>query len=218
MTPAAGSGPPAASRRDTDGSDAALVRDRGRALLTALEQYAPGSHEHADAVATYAFAIAVELGIERSGCELIREVTRLHELGRLYVPAAMAGRRRSELAGSEAEQIEQSPAAGAELARGAGVPEEACTWILATRERYDGLGPGALRGDEIPLAARISRAACAYQEQIERTTKDAPGPGGEPRTLALTELGPVSGTLLDPRVLEALARVLGRAGAAALQT
>lgn len=188
---------------------------RGLALLDALEQYAPGSHEHADAVATYAFAIAVELGVERSGCELIREVARLHEVGRLYVPAALAPRRRAELAEIDLEQIEHSSAAGAELARGAGVPEGACRWILATGERYDGLGPGALRGDEIPLAARISRAACAYQEQTERATEGPPITRGGPRELALSELGRASGTVLDPSVLGALARVVARAGVSA---
>ena len=192
--------------------DASLVRARGLPLLEALERYAPGSRGHADAAATYAFAIAVELGLERSRCELIREVARLHEVGRLYVPVQLASQRRDQLEPHELEQVEQSPAAAAELARGAGVPEDVCALILATQERYDGLGPGGLRADAIPMAARISRAACTYQEVTERDTDTLPLPRNEPHARAVSELGRSSGSVLDPIVLEALARVVARAG------
>ena len=201
------------SSRGSEPGDVSLVEIRGLALLDALERRAAGSREHADAVATYAFATAAELGLERSRCELIREVARLHEVGRLYVPSRVVSRRRDELAVGELEQVEQSTAAGAELARGAGVPEEACEWILATRERYDGLGPAGLRADEIPLPSRIVRVACAYHELTQRA---AGGPlvRDEGRALTLSELRGAAGTILDGVVVEALACVVTRAAAA----
>ncbi len=203
---------PGASGGEDD--DASLVRIRGLALLDALEEHATGSREHADAVATYAFASAVEMRLERSRCELAREVARLHEVGRLFVPARLAARLREELEPAELAQVEQSPWAAAELARGAGLPEEACQWLLGTRERYDGLGPAGLRGDEIPLPSRITRAACAYHEVAQRSARSGPPlVRDEPRVLALSELNRSAGSVLDPRVVEVLSHVVARAAA-----
>ena len=118
---------------------AALVRERGAALVDALDHHLPGARDHAEATASYAFVLAVELGHRRGAAELIREASRLHEIGRLYDGSARAGAR---------------------LARGAGVPERACEWIADAAERFDGSGASGLAGAAIPVEARLIRAAC----------------------------------------------------------
>ena len=165
---------PSVGGGDPDSDLARIARGRGASLLEALEERAPGSRQHADATASFAFALAVELGQARGRAEAIREAARLHEVGGIY--------------GGD-------HAAGAQLARGAGVPDVACEWIAATGERFDGEGPRGLAGEQISLEARIIRAACA----CDRAGADAEAL----RTAADQEL--------DPRVVAALVSVVSRA-------
>jgi putative two-component system response regulator len=191
--------------------DASTTRIRGEPLLDALAGHQPGSREHADATAAYAFAVAVEIGLGRADCELIREAARLHDVGKLYVPTSLLGRPVNELSPEERKQVVSQEAAGRSLALGAGVPEEPCSWILHSRERFDGGGPDRLAGEGIPLASRIIRVACAYEALVG----SQPGSPDEARHGALAEVRAAGGTELDPALVEVLARVVQRAAAGA---
>ena len=131
----------------------------GSELLEALERHLPGSRGHADGTATYAFAAAVELELERDHAEAVREAARLHEVGNVYVPANVLVKAAGELTTEEKGLLDSRFASGAELARGAGIPDQVCDWIGAVGERFDGSGPGGLAGERIPIESRIMRAA-----------------------------------------------------------
>ena len=185
------------------------IRSRGAELLEGLERHLPGSREHADGTASYAFATAVELGLARPSAEAIREAARLHEVGKVYVPAAVLARQPAELGVGDQALLEAYPAYGAQLARGAGLAEAPVAWILATRERFDGGGPARLAGERIPLESRIIRAACACDAEI------ASAPAAGRRREAIDRLRGEAGRELDPRIVDALATVLERASAPA---
>ncbi len=191
----------------------ARVKARGSELLEALERHLPGSRGHADGTATYAFAAAVELELERDHAEAVREAARLHEVGNVYVPANVLVKAQSELTTEETRLLDSRFASGAELARGAGIPDQVCDWIGAAGERFDGSGPGELAGERIPIESRVMRAACACDAALA-----APAPGGaslgERRRIALEALRAAAGTELDPRVTTALATMLERAAPA----
>jgi HD-GYP domain-containing protein (c-di-GMP phosphodiesterase class II) len=157
-----------------------LIRELGEPLLEGLEESSPGATEHADAAGAYAFATAVGLGFKRGEADLCREAARLTDVGRIYQPG-----------GAHHE-------AGAQLARGAGLPEVVCEWILGVAEHYDGTGPAALSGSEIPVFSRIIRAAKRCDEFVSQG-------------LALSELRSLAGTELDPAMVDALASMLERA-------
>jgi len=163
----------------SDPAFADLVRERGEPLLEGLEAELPGSADRAEAVGAYALATAVGLGFARSEAELCRQTARLANVGRLYEPA-----------GAHQE-------AGAGLARGAGIPEVVCEWLLRTEEHYDGGGPAGLSGAEIPVFARITRTAMRCDDLISAGSPPA----------ALREL---AGTELDPAMVNALASMLER--------
>jgi response regulator RpfG family c-di-GMP phosphodiesterase len=186
-----------------------LVRSRGAALIDALEAHYPGSREQAEAASTYAFATAVELGLDRSAAELTREAAKLHDIGRVYVPAETLAKPAWNRAGEEAADVEGHHEKGAQLALGAGIPEQVCEWIRLGAERYDGGGPRGLRGETIPLQARISRAAYAAYAALTAEGAER-GPDGSRRNPADTLRGS-AGRELDPRVVDALAEVLDRA-------
>lgn len=206
------SDPPNAGRLPTpeppaDLALAALVRLRGAPLIGALEQHLPGSREHGDASGSYAFAAAVELGLGRVGAELCRETAKLHDAGKVYVPATILAKPAAELTPEEREQLEGHWEAGAKLGLGAGIPDDVCGWLLQTRERFDGTGPEGLAGSAIPIAARVTRAACACDTAISAPVA---APAAERRRRALDELRAGSGRELDPDAVEAIASVLER--------
>ena len=74
----------------------------------------------------------------------------------------------------------------------------ACDWLLGVAEHYDGSGPAALSGAEIPVFSRIIRAAKGCDEIVSA--------GGAPG-----ELRALTGGELDPAMVDALARMLERA-------
>jgi HD-GYP domain-containing protein (c-di-GMP phosphodiesterase class II) len=187
---------------------AALTRERGAPLLEALERHLPGAGEHAEATGSYAFVVAAELGQSRGRCELQRETARLHEIGLVYVPKATLDRPAAELGAQDAAVIETHFEAGFRLARGAGVPEQVCGWLLRTRERYDGFGPGRLAAAAIPIESRICRAACACASLLAETAETAQI--GARASRASEALAAAAGRELDPGVVEALASALDR--------
>ena len=82
--------PSPATEPGADAADPALLRLRGAPLLEALERHAEGARDHAESTATYAFAAAAELGLARDTCALLREASRLHEIGQIYAGDAAA--------------------------------------------------------------------------------------------------------------------------------
>lgn len=188
---------------------AALLRLRGAPLVEALELHMPGSREHAEATGSYAFAAAVELSFERSRCEAAREAAVLHEIGQVYVPAAILAKAPAERDEAEAAAVDSHFEAGYRLGRGAGIPERACAWILRARERYDGGGPEGLAGEAIPIESLLIRASCATATALAT----ARGGTMPPPRRAIVALREASGTELDPRLVIILTGVLARAAA-----
>lgn len=186
---------------------ATLVRARGEVLLDGLERHLPGSRGHADGTASYAFAVAVELGADRAGAEMVRETARLHEVGMVYLPAQLLARPRELLNAGEATLVASHPAYGARLAAGAAVPDQACGWIGAAGERFDGAGALGMAADEIPPAARVIRVACACDSLLATL----PDQGPERARSAIAELRAAGGSELDPWAVEAAAAIIGRA-------
>ena len=138
----------------------------------------------------------------------------MHEVGNVYVPATVLVKPPGELTRKDRELLDARFASGAELARGAGIPDQVCEWIGAAGERFDGSGPAGLAGERIPIESRIVRVACACDTAL---AAPAPAPGGassdERRRMAVHALRAAAGSELDPRVTAALATMLERAAA-----
>ena len=180
--------------------EAALVERLGLPLLAALDAHLPGARQHAEATSAYTFAAAVELGLGRERSELVREVAKLHDVGMVYVPADVLRKPAASLDEAERALLAAHIEAGSRLARGAGIPDEECEWILHTRERWDGGGPSGLAGEAIPVEARIIRVACAADLLLA-------GAGLEQTVSALDAAG---GSEFDPRIADTLIAVLAR--------
>ena len=182
-----------------------LLASRGAPLLEALAAHHAPSRERSDAAASYAFAAAVELGMSREGAELVRDVTRLQEVGLVYVPAEALTKPSAELTPSEQSRFAARYDKGSQLARGAGLPDQVCDWLRLGAERYDGRGPHGLAGAAIPLQARIAAASYACYAALAEAQAT---PGADPASILRAR----ASAELDPRVVEALAAVLARVG------
>lgn len=182
-----------------------MLRLRGAPLLEALAEHSPATAIHAEASSSYAFSLAVELGFDRHRSEAARDLARLHEIGKLYVPATVLAKPAADRTPAEQRVLDEHPEAGARIAAGAGIQEEACEWLLHQRERYDGGGPLGLTGEAVPIESRLLRVVCAcHLTLVEPSHSRAVD-------RAILRLGAGAGNELDPGVAAAMIAILERA-------
>jgi len=187
---------------------ASIVRLRGLALVEVLERHVPGAREHADATGSYAFAAAAKLGLDRARADAVREAAKLHDVGLVYIGADTLGKPVDGLDEDERGALALHPETGAQLARGAGIPDAVCDWLRSWAERFDGSGPGGLAGADIPLESRIIHAACRCDAALA-----APASVSGREAAAAGQLRGLAGSVLDPDAAEALAVILDRSAA-----
>ncbi len=162
---------------------------------------------HATTVAVLAYAIADALGFADHDRLDILRAGYLADIGMEIVPHHLLNRRGS-LGGSEYEAVKKHPLAGERLLRTMGYQSETVLSIIrSSHELLDGSGyPERLRGDGIPLGARILVVADAY----DALTSWRPYRDPLARDAALDEIQrSCARGIYDPRVVEALLKLLG---------
>ncbi|HEX6997146.1 MAG TPA: HD domain-containing phosphohydrolase [Gammaproteobacteria bacterium] len=179
------------------------VRASVRALAEVLALAKPLAFGRVHRLRTIARAVGARL----PGCDAweLDTAALLSQLGTVSLPQAVLEKRAAgrPLSARERAQYLQHPVQGAELVRKIPRLERVADAILYQLKNYDGSGVPAdgVRGDAIPLSARILRLALAYDE--ERS-------GGRSATDALAAVT-ARRDRFDPRALEALAATLGDA-------
>ena len=95
--------------------------------------------------------------------ELVRQTALLHDLGKLAVPREVLDKP-GRLTDAERELIRCHPVAGADVIQGVPALTSLAAAVRAWHERWDGNGyPDRLRGEQIPLAARIVAVCDAFE-------------------------------------------------------
>ena len=162
---------------------------------------------HSHAVAYYSGLIAREMNFDEADLEKIEFAALWHGLGRLSVPDALL-QKESPLSAEELETVRGAAACGAEkLARVEGLSEIA-EMVRHQNERFDGSGaPDGLGGMEIPLGSRVIAVAARFAAMTNRRADRAPMSvvGG-----AMESMASASGSALDPEVVAAFLRAMGR--------
>ena len=175
-----------------------------RALATALDARDPYTAGHSERVSVLSVAIAKALGLTPEAVEVIRLGALLHDIGKIGVPDEVLLKPGS-LTDAEFAIIKQHPVAGARILRSVPFLAEHIPIVELHHERPDGRGyPHGLRGDDIPMPARIVHVADAYDAITSKRAYRGARPSGE----ALRELWKFAGTEFHAEVVGALATSL----------
>lgn len=137
------------------------------AMLGMLQARDSVSHDHAHRVAKLSLDLAMTLKIGEPQLSEIERAALLHNVGRLALPDELLTRPLERLSASERAQLRSYPLHGYAMLKNIPFLAAASKIAVATHERYDGSGfPHGLRGDQIPLGARVIAVADAYDELV----------------------------------------------------
>jgi diguanylate cyclase (GGDEF)-like protein len=169
-------------------------------LVATIESHHAATAGHCVDVSELSDRVAARLGATPTERELVRQAARLHDLGKLAIPAEILSKA-GPLEPHEWDMVRTHPDRGAEiLLRAQGLGSLAAA-VRASHERWDGRGyPNGLAGREIPFAARIVAACDAFDAMVaERPYSRALAPEA-----AIAELHECSSSQFDPDVVTAL--------------
>jgi cyclic di-GMP phosphodiesterase len=194
------------ARRDLERSYIQTVESLAIAL-EAKDRYTSG---HSQRVSKFAVLIARSLGQPKEDVDVIAQVARLHDIGKIGMLDKILNKP-ANLTAEEREAIKAHPVIGAQILAPVRTFEKHVAGIKHHHEMYDGTGyPDRLKGKEIPLAARIVCLADAF----DAMTSTRPYRVGLPLEFAIQEMQKMSGRQFCPDCVEAFVRMLRSSGVA----
>jgi putative nucleotidyltransferase with HDIG domain len=171
------------------------------ATVDARDAYTAG---HSRRVQQLSLAIGRELGLSNAELDLLGHAALFHDIGKLAIPDAVLLKPTS-LTGEEWGMMRNHAEEGARIIGRLGFLADAVPSIRHHHERYDGSGyPDGLKGEEIPLGARIIHVADALDSMLTTRVYRA----ARPAAAALAELKAGVGTQFCPKCVSALERIL----------
>ena len=191
-------------------ADERMYADKGRTqrspirdvLMQLLNERTPGLLDHVSGVTEVAAGVAKQFGLSAEGLDETLRAAELHDIGKLAIPDAVLNKP-GPLDETEWVFMKQHPIIGQRILDAADALKPVGLIVRASHERWDGGGyPDGLRGEGIPLGARIISVCDAYDAMIsERCYQQA-----RSHEDALAELRQHAGTQFDPAVVAALER------------
>jgi putative nucleotidyltransferase with HDIG domain len=185
-----------------------LLRERSTAAMESLsatvdarDAYTAG---HSRRVQQLSLAIGRELGLSQAELDLLGHAALFHDIGKLAIPDSVL-LKPTGLTGDEWGMMRSHAEEGARIIGRLGFLADAVPAIRHHHERYDGTGyPDGLKGEEIPLGARIIHVADALDSMLTTRVYRA----ARPAVSALDELKAGAGTQFCPKCVGALERIL----------
>ncbi len=183
------------------------IRKTIEALADTVDRRDTSTAQHSERVAMYTQQIIDELGTIRfAEAEAIILAARVHDLGKIAIPDAVL-LKPGRLDEGEYWLMRQHPVAGDDILQQLAIYKDSLGVVRHHHERYDGTGyPDGIKGDEIPLGARIVSVADSYDVM----TSDRPYARARSVREAKDELLACKGTHFDPKIVDAFVRVLER--------
>ena len=178
-------------------------------FINAIDAKSPWTKGHSVRVTNYALAIAKEMGLKDKDIETLRIAALLHDIGKIGTHDLILNKN-GKLNEEETALVRAHPVKGEEIL----IPirqlqisklQNIFPIIRSHHEEMDGKGyPDGLKGEEIPLCARILHVADSFDSMTsDRPYRKAPG-----KEHAISELKEHSGTQFDPKVVDAFLRTL----------
>jgi putative nucleotidyltransferase with HDIG domain len=171
------------------------------ALATALDARDPYTAGHSQRVADLSVLIGRQMQLSDADLETLRLGALLHDIGKIGVSDAVL-RKPARLTPDEFEQIKLHPTLGARILKPLRFLDAQLPIVELHHERPDGRGyPHGLKGDEIPLFARIVHVADAFDAMTSARAYRA----ALPVSVAVGELWRLIGADFDAQVVQAMA-------------
>ncbi|MEK7850548.1 MAG: response regulator [Deltaproteobacteria bacterium] len=169
------------------------------ALIVALEARDPYTRGHSERVTDISVGIGMEMGLPIRDIGILRHSARLHDLGKIGTEDVHLYKTGS-LKEDEMTLMARHPEIGCNILKSITLMAEYIPGIRHHHERYDGMGyPDGLKGDEIPLVARIISVADAF----DAMTTSRPYREAMKKEDALEELEKNKGVQFDSDVIDA---------------
>jgi len=164
--------------------------------------------EHAERMVSIALKIGKEIGLSQDILGNLERGAMLHDIGKIGIKDSIL-RKKAKLTPEEYLMIELHPKIGAEIIRSIHFLKDVVPIVLHHHERWDGKGyPSGLKGQEIPLTARIIAICDAYQA----LTSDRPYRKAYSKRGALEILKKEAGERFDRDLVDILVRLESERG------
>jgi diguanylate cyclase (GGDEF)-like protein/putative nucleotidyltransferase with HDIG domain len=168
------------------------------ALALAIDAKDQTAQSHIRRVQVYAAGLARALGMSFNEIQGVKTAALLHDIGKLAVPEHILSKP-GPLTQEEFQKIRIHPQVGAEIISGVPFPYPVAPLILSHHERWDGKGyPAGLKGDEIPLGARI----LSVVDYFDALMSERPYHKAMSFDAAIGLLRQEAGKALDPHVVQ----------------
>lgn len=182
------------------------------AFAAAIDAKDPYTHGHSQRVTDISLQIAEELKRlpqhknDPSLGEILRISALLHDIGKIGVPDYILSKK-GKLTKEEFDEIKKHPETGATILLPIREIKDVIVGVRYHQERFDGTGyPEGLKGNNIPLIARIIGIADAY----DAMTSERPYRPRLAEDVALKELKDNSGTQFDPSLVDAFMKAYAK--------
>lgn len=176
------------------------------ALAMAVEAKDPYSAGHSKRVGFYARQIGEVLGLGADELELLNAGGVLHDIGKIGIKDEIL-LKTTHLNSDEEKIMQQHPIIGEAIVKPVRSLQKTAELIRHHHESYDGTGyPSGLKGEEIPLGARILVVADTFDAMVT----DRPYRKRLSVEIARAELNKLSGIQFDPKAVDAFMTVLDR--------
>ncbi|MEO6796405.1 MAG: HD domain-containing phosphohydrolase [Candidatus Dormibacter sp.] len=174
------------------------------ALAAALDAKDRYTEEHSRETAAFAVSVGKRLGLSAEQRRLLEYGALLHDIGKIGIPSYIL-HKPDALTAEEFTVMKEHPVIGERILASVPFLAPLGPIVRAEHERWDGAGyPDGLKGEEIPIEARIIHACDAFHAMAShRSYRVALTPQA-----ILKEFQDGAGTQFDPRVVEVLLRVI----------
>ena len=181
--------------------DEALSADSSQALINFFEDEVDKKDHytkcHCNRVSEYCVLIGKKLGLPQEDLDKLRIGGLFHDIGKIGVSDNIL-KKESKLTNEEYDEIQTHTSLGVDILTRNKVFKEIIPIVEYHHEKYDGNGyPFKLKGDEIPLAARITAVADTFDAMTSKRSYRDP----IPLTDVVEEFKKCSGTQFDPNIV-----------------
>lgn len=137
-------------------------------LAQLIDLYEQSPSDHGQRAANYARQIALAMGENEENCEQIYFAALLHDIGTIGMPETIVKNSYNKMSFGEKEIYQQHPILGEAALMSINSLEKAGLYIRCHHEYLNGKGyPGKLKGESIPLGARILTVVSDYDDLLE---------------------------------------------------